>query len=388
MKYHLKKLLLMLIAVALFLLAAEGLSRVFFDPTDYLWRRLKSDDILRYGVEPNTRGHDSWGFRNKSVSTRADIVAIGDSQTYGTSALAKHSWPSILGKLTGAEVYNMSLGGYGPAEYLYLMEHKALQLKPYLIIAGFYLGNDLPDAYTAVYSVAYWQDLRSPEPDFEEDRSLDTQKATVEMKIPPPRKSLWMRFKIRVYKITQWLSGHSVLYRVITATYLGDMMRQHRMIETGEEIVMLKDDEHDINTGFTPERRLQALDLKRPDLLEGLRLSLGFFNNMNEIASREGVPFLVVIIPTKESVFADFIEGNDSLQHSEKIDRLIENERRVNGIVKSYFREHGIAYLDVLEPLKNAAGNEQIYPNNYNGHPNKNGYRVIAEFIGQNLDDR
>ena len=111
------------------------------------------DETLRYRVEPYTAAHDGWGYRNRYVPDRADIVAIGDSQTYGTSALAKYSWPSTLKRVTGREVYNLSLGGYGPAEYFYLMEHKALLLKPDLIIAGFYLGNDLADTYTAVYTV-------------------------------------------------------------------------------------------------------------------------------------------------------------------------------------------------------------------------------------------
>jgi hypothetical protein len=73
---------------------------------------------------------------------------------------------------------------------------------------------------------------------------------------------------------------------------------------------------------------------------------------------------------------------------SRKIGRLIDNERQVNEIAKSYFEEHNISYLDVLEPLRRAVPYEQIYPNNYNGHSNKNGYRIIAETIYQNLNGK
>jgi len=379
---YLKKLFLFLIVATLFLLAAEGVSRVFFDPTDYLWRRLKSDDILRYRVEPNTRGHDSWGFRNKSVPEKADIVALGDSQTYGTSSLAKHSWPSVLGKLTGGQVYNMSLGGYGPAEYLYLMEHKALGLNPDLIIAGFSLGNDLTDSYTAVYNVPVWKDLRNPEiASVHAQISPDPNKTSL-------KKNPQASFMKQIYLIADWFSGHSVLYRIINTSYLGDYIRQKRMIRMGVDIEMFEDSEHGIYTGFTPEKWLGGLDLKTPEVGEGLRLTLNFFNQMNEIAERNSVRFLVVLIPTKESVFADLIEGNGSLASSEKIDRLIENERQINNIIKSYFREHDISYLDVLKPLKSAVNKEQIYPSNYSGHPNKNGNRIIAESIKQSMDSR
>ena len=111
MSGYLKKLFVGVIAVVLLLLAAEGVARLFFSPTDYLWRRLVPDETLRHRVEPHSRGHDAWGFRNRTVPSKADIVALGDSQTYGTSSLARHAWPKLLGKSVGKEVYNMSIGG-------------------------------------------------------------------------------------------------------------------------------------------------------------------------------------------------------------------------------------------------------------------------------------
>ena len=49
--------------------------------------------------------------------------------------------------------------------------------------------------------------------------------------------------------------------------------------------------------------------------------------------------------------------------------------------MKADFEEHHVAYLDLLEPLRDAVGKEQLYPANHNNHPNKNGYRIIAETI-------
>ncbi len=382
MSGRLRKLFLGIITVIFILLAAEGVARIFFNPTDYLWRRLVPDDMLRHRVEPNTRGHDAWGFRNRLVPAHADIVALGDSQTYGTSSLAKHSWPSILGELKGQEVYNMSLGGYSPAEYLYLMEDKALGLGPNLIIAGFYLGNDLTDTYTAVYSVPYWKDLRNPDiASMHAQVSPNQNKASLKKN---PRAS----FMKQIYLIADWFAGNSVLYRIVNTSSLGDYIRQKKMIGAGLEVVMFEDKENDIYTGFTPGRWLDNLDLKNPEVQEGLGLTLNFFNQMNELAERNNVRFLVVLIPTKESVFADFIEGNSRLESSEKIDRLIEAERQINNIAKSYFKEHDISYLDVLNPLKEAVHNEQLYPNNYSSHPNKNGNRIMAGSIAQWMDSR
>jgi hypothetical protein len=295
-------------------------------------------------------------------------VAIGDSHTYGISARASESWPGALGSMTGKTVYNVSLGGYGPAEYLYLMETEALALHPKIIIAGFYMGNDIRDSFTAVYNINNWKDLRKPEFESlpETGESEDEEGFS--------------------YGIGDWLAGNSVLYRLVSSSFIGDDLRQSRRLRRGQQIVMLEDEKSGISTGFTPDRRLRGLDLGRADVREGLRLSLEFFGRMNELARKNGIEFLVVIIPSKESVFADYIEGNKALPASDKIDYLIENERQADAVVKSYFDEHGIRYVDALPPLSRSAGREQLYPNNFGGHENKNGYRIIAESIKEYLD--
>jgi len=355
---YLKIFVLVLVSLVFSLLVAEGVSRLVFDPIDFLKPRRLPDDVLRYRIEPGTGAHDSLGFRNKSVPAGAEIVAIGDSHTYGVSARASESWPSALGRMTGKTVYNMSLGGYGPAEYLYLMENEALKLHPKFIVVGFYLGNDLMDSFTAVYSIDNWKDMRNEDADGDDFS----------------------------YGIGDWLAGHSVLYRLVSSSFVGDNLRQARRLKRGEEIVMLEDEKSGINTGFTPAQRLKGLDLGRAEVREGLALSLAFFDRMNELARKNNISFVVVIIPTKESVFARYIGGNKALPASDKIDYLLRNESETDGEIRKYFDAHGIRYVDTLGPLSLNAGKEQIYPNNFGGHENKNGYSVIAGAVKEYLD--
>jgi hypothetical protein len=366
MNNYLRNFLLIFFSVILALLVAEGLSRIFFDPIDFLRPKRVPDKILGYKLEPHSGAHDSWGFRNKSVPESADIVAIGDSHTYGISATASNSWPNTLRSITNKETYNLSLGGYGPAEYLYLIENKALSLNPEMIIVGFYLANDLYDAFKSVYDVSIWEDFRNAEiasvlEDKKDDKRTNTN------------------------NISDWLAGHSVIYRIVSSSSIGDSLRQNRRIRRGEDILMLDVEDSEIHTGFTPDRRLKGLDLSNSEVREGLRLTLEFFNKMNQLTKEKDIDFLVVIIPTKESVFSEFIITSDELSNSDKLKRLIENEDVINKVVKAYFKDHGIAYVDVLEKLREAAGREQIYPNNFGGHSNKNGYRIIANSINQYL---
>jgi lysophospholipase L1-like esterase len=369
MNKYLKNFLVLFVSVILALLVTEGLARLFFDPIDFLKPKIVNDEVLRYKIEPNSGAHDSWGYRNKKVPQTAKIVAIGDSHTYGISATASNSWPAFLQRISSKDTYNLSLGGYGPAEYFYLMEDKALELDPEMIIVGFYLGNDLKDSFNAVYSVSIWEDLRDLDISYSFDEDENNKEANSE-------------------SFTDWLSANSVLYRIISSSFIGDNLRQQRRISKGEDIPILDLPEHGINTGFTPDRRLEGLDLSTPEVREGLSLTLEYFNRMNQLAREKQVGFLVVIIPTKEGVFSEFISKSDELSESYKLDKLIQNEEVVSKLVQRYFVDHEIPYLDVLGPLKNAAGSEQIYPNNFGGHSNKNGYRIIAESINKYLESK
>src|SRR5437667_5453104 len=120
-----KKILLNFTAIALStafaLLLAEFGSRLFLNSSDFLLLDAVSDPVMSYVPSPSAMaGFDKWGFRNRQVPESADIVAVGDSHTYGNMARMVESWPYVLGRLTGRQVYNMGLGGYGPIQYFQL----------------------------------------------------------------------------------------------------------------------------------------------------------------------------------------------------------------------------------------------------------------------------
>src|SRR5881296_449998 len=86
------------LSTALALLLCEWGARQFLWPADYLQVEIVTDPVLGAVPSESTRAHgfDSWGFRNPAVPETADIVAIGDSHTYGNTATMNDSWPSVL----------------------------------------------------------------------------------------------------------------------------------------------------------------------------------------------------------------------------------------------------------------------------------------------------
>jgi hypothetical protein len=69
------------------LLLGEVVSRRVLNPSDYLGVEMVQDDVL--GAVPSATakaGFDAWGYRNPEVPKTADIVAVGDSHTFGNTA--------------------------------------------------------------------------------------------------------------------------------------------------------------------------------------------------------------------------------------------------------------------------------------------------------------
>jgi hypothetical protein len=82
---------------------------------------------------PNFPEHDARGWRSKQTAGNPEIVALGDSMTYGVRARREDAWPQQLQRMNGSRTYNMAYSGYEPIRYLILAE-EALELKPKLVI--------------------------------------------------------------------------------------------------------------------------------------------------------------------------------------------------------------------------------------------------------------
>ena len=95
------------------LLLCEVGAKFALTASDYLSVEMVPDEVL--GAVPSTHtragGFNSWGFRNRHVPDSSDIVAIGDSHTYGNTARMEDAWPSVLERLSGRPVYNMGWAG-------------------------------------------------------------------------------------------------------------------------------------------------------------------------------------------------------------------------------------------------------------------------------------
>src|SRR5262245_36361571 len=90
---------------------------------------------------------DGYGFRNAwPWPEKADIVAVGDSVTFGYGVEDDQSWPALVAKaLPHNCLINLGMIGAGAQQYLRVYETFGLRLHPKVLLLGFLARNDFWD---------------------------------------------------------------------------------------------------------------------------------------------------------------------------------------------------------------------------------------------------
>lgn len=348
------------------------------------------DEKLGWRPNPKYTEHDRKGFRNKQVPDKADVVAMGDSQTYGIGVNQIEAWPQQLELLGRNTTYNMAFGGYGPAHSLILLQ-EAMELNPKLIIEAFYAGNDLYDSFSIVYERKQLPELRSSDPDMLKSvAALEDIEPFIER---INRLFTMGNTERESTALKDFIAEHSAFYgllRAVKSNYkyifrkLPNKSIDWNSIENfanqKKEYCQVFDNGQ-FRTVFTPEYRLCALDLKDHRILEGLRISLEAIVKMNDHALHDKISFIVLLIPTKELVFKDII-WRDMVNIKKSYQDLVTNEELFWQRTKEYLQERGIVFIDGLQALKECLENgKQPYPISWDDHTNAIGHRAIAELV-------
>ena len=281
--------------------------------------------------------------RNREAVDQANVVVLGDSLTYGFGVLATEAFPNRLG------AYNMGIGSYGPLEYSELARQVA-ELKPRHVIVAIYTGNDIHDAHRVARREPF-ADVRDP---------------TVRYK-PPKRnaptsgRNLVMRAVLAAERKSRgigWLTT-TLRRQLYTQAYLASVYAS----EDGAPAYS----GGRISTRFTPAHRNRAMDLSRRNVADGLRITR---IALQRIKTRVAVPVTLLIIPTKERVYAPIAGLDDTI------------ERTLTASITRDAEELGYDVMDATPALTEALRNDRpIYFTNADGHLAPEGHAVIADYL-------
>lgn len=380
--------LLMLCAIAVALVVAElclrALESVALGARQGGW--WVEDPVLRMRGQPHVAGQDARGWRNPSVLSRADIVVLGDSQTWGSNAQVSETWTSVLGSLSGLRVYNMAMGGYGPVQYMALLD-EAMTLKPGTIVAGLYFGNDIWDAYDIVYHVDAHAQFRDPNAPAEFSRpftafdSLAPWTQVANQRLPGGFSPLG------------WLTDGSAAVRLVVRKLSSAQAIAERQWQRARAWALAHPEQGAVYEGgpnrtvLTTAYRLTALDMHDPRIREGLRLTLVMLDRMQSRTKEERVRMVVVLIPTKEAVYEGAMRAANA-PLGETYEELLAAEARARQDIMRHCKEHGIECFDSLPALGAAVQKgERLYPQGEDGHFEPRGYAFLAQVVNDALKE-
>jgi hypothetical protein len=323
--------------------------------------------------------HDSAGYNNPVRLSRADIVVLGDSQSYGRNA-----WPHLVGRQLGRTLYSMALPAHGPGQNLFQLE-QALALRPRLIIVAPYFGNDFYDTYLMT--------RRHPSLAAGIDPALVEAAAAAERRVSlfqeagglfvatsgPARTASGLR---------AWASQRLALYglvRAVRARLAPPEVSAILSRDFAKAVAALTDEQRrhasaldagGWRTILTSAYRGRVLDDTDPRIRVGFESALAALVALHERCRASGVALLVVLLPTKESVFLPRVV--DVAAHP-GLAQLVADETRLRGELTAVLVSHGIPHVDPLEALQSAR--VQPYFEDVDGHPNQAGHEIIATVV-------
>ena len=120
----------------------------FFYSGSYNRFRVKPNAVF-YGHPLNSRGFNDVEFKIDKEPGVYRILGIGDSFAFGVVPYRDNYLTLIEERLKAdgvrTELINMGIPGISPREYLAVLIHEGLQLKPDMVLLTFFVGNDFTE---------------------------------------------------------------------------------------------------------------------------------------------------------------------------------------------------------------------------------------------------
>jgi len=348
------------------------------------------NDLVRYGQispiydYPTTHilyATDSQGFRNNDEATTADVVVLGDSFTELPYMRLEDVWPSIVARRTGWKVRNLAVSGYGPLQQAVVLRKWGLAYHPRLVILAFYEGND-------VYDCSEFDSFRRS--------GMHYSKWVVHRF---SKRFDWFRRRPIVAILRMTLLPYQ---RIIERHFTGDSRTralrrayfnpiefeaggQRRKIGLFSFSLMLLTASHDQVTSHP-----------------GWPLCQSALREMKQMCDANGAAFMVVYVPTKESVYLPLLRGRFSPEtihdfiatyHQEfktmdpdKFEAMLYgNMNETQRVVREFCESERIAYFDLTPAFRRTAQEGKLIYFAFDCHWNGLGNQIAADEIEQFL---
>jgi lysophospholipase L1-like esterase len=348
------------------------------------------DAVLGGKGNPKRPDHDVAGYRNTDQPDSAGIVVLGDSHTYGVAVSRDEAWPHVLEASLGQRVYNMAYPGYSPAQSL-LQLKQALSFKPHHIVVSVYFGNDFIEAFNTSQWNSAISNLAPP------DLLRESRIKEAESPLHILGNELYMADESAndvpgyATRLRSLLSSHSRLYGLMRAaknfarpptpsTDFGatDFDTVIRLLPPAKLRYWMITDQPNWRAILTTRSHAFGMNDRDVRVRLGVEIVKRALKSIAEQTRAEGVELLVVLLPTKDTVFWPHTNLKESV-----LSELVATEARLKEELIGDLNSQRIDVVNATEPLRKAP--RQPYFETADSHPNALGHRVIADVVAARL---
>ncbi len=341
---------------------AEGLYR-WFAPARQVSAVVRADRELGHVLQPGTGCTDARGFRNAAALDAADVLFVGDSQTWGFAVEPEQAFSARVEAALGRSCYQMANGSYGPVQYLALAR-RGLELGPADVVVVLYFGNDLVDAvdYAGLPAAA---EVRT------QGRSYGVRALSAQRARRAP--NLAMSFVDGVLGASMLLDAAAdVLKSRLSGGMLDDQAGAVAFAHPTAATVLL------------PDYRRPALDLVSGAARDGLAVTARCCAAIAAACEARGARLLVATLPTKELCYVRFgaLAQLDDARGVASLRALAASEADARAQLAAALDAEGVAHVDLLDPIvaAMAAGRRPWFASG-DGHLSAVGHDVVGEVL-------
>jgi hypothetical protein len=296
---------------------------------------------------------NSIGFRESSSISDAEIIALGDSFTFGWGVNAPDSWVGRLESKIGKAIYNFGIHDASPRQELellkFMLENYPDELRGSLVLWMIYEGNDLEDHYNEQV-----QRLGQPEnvPLFEG--------TAVEL----PR------------RLQVTLKRQSVISQLGRADIRWNMGRDHKQVNPYEVDGIKLDNPFFESPKLGPKLfyRANVERATKPESYfeshKNIQALESVFEEMRSVSVAHDIDVVVIFAPSAARLHGPYFEGFPELSQRP---HFLE-------IVRGLAEQADFRFLDLYQALLPMADTELLYFRD-DDHLNRLGNRLTADFI-------
>lgn len=311
-------------------------------PPHFHWQGPSRGDIARLSGDPDpwartvTFQTDHQGFRNSTDLHHADLVFLGDSFTEAGNVLEEETFVQLTARRLSLTARNLGRSGYtGPTELIVLRDF-ALACQPRVIVWQVCEANDLDEAL--MYQE--WMQQGRPKDFFLQHDPHHTRVEAWKQRSP----SYWL---FKQFRTSGWEFAGIFQPNSPNATPVYFL----RKFGTGQSPA-----EH---PGWAP-------------LSDSLR-------EADELADQEKIPWIVLYIPMKIRVLADFVAFNEWTR------RESANWGYPRSVLEDYVRqlcqELEVPFVSATPALRQAASQGRLVYLPMDTHLSPEGHRVVSDLL-------